>query len=101
MNKNVWMIRAGQGGHLAGDFASKNVVAIGWSQLGDLTTLTSREAIEQLCRLTYPKDKPGKVLTSVSVVHRFRNVIQQHDAVVSYDPATREYLVGEITGDYR
>jgi restriction system protein len=35
------------------------------------------------------------------VVHKFRNVIEQGDGVVTYDPTTREYLVGEITGDYR
>jgi hypothetical protein len=39
------MIRAGQGGYLAGEFANKNIVAIGWSQLGDLTNLKSRDEI--------------------------------------------------------
>lgn len=101
MNKNVWMIRAGQGGYLIGDFASKKIVAIGWNQLGDLTTLTSRDEIMDLCRKTYPKDKPGKVVTSASVVHKFRNVIQKGDGVVTYDPNAREYLVGEIASDYR
>lgn len=101
MSKNVWMIRAGQGGYLAGDFASKSIVAIGWKQLGDLSNVTSKDAIKELCRQVYPKDKLGKIITSVSVVHRFRNVIQENDGVVTYDPATREYLVGEIAGDYR
>jgi restriction system protein len=101
MSKNVWMIRAGQGGYLVGDFANKNIVAIGWNQLGDLTKVRSRDGIMKLCRQTYPKDKPGKVVTSASVVHKFRNVIEQGDGVVTYDPNTREYLVGEITSDYR
>ncbi len=95
------MIRAGQGGYLVGDFANKNIVAIGWNQLGDLTKVRSRDEIMKLCRQTYPKDKPGKVVTSASVVHKFRNVIEQGDGVVTYDPNTREYLVGEITRDYR
>ncbi|HSH37480.1 MAG TPA: restriction endonuclease [Chthoniobacterales bacterium] len=101
MTENIWMIRAGQGGYLAAEFASKNVVAIGWDELGDLTELQSREKIHEQCRAAYPKDKPGKIITSVSVVHRFRNVIREGDGVVTYDPATREYLVGEITGDYQ
>src|SRR5437868_5984223 len=100
-HNNVWMIRAGQGGYLAEEFGNKNIVAIGWSQLGDLTNLRSREEIWDLCRKTYPKDKPGKVITSVSVLHRFRNVIQKGDGVVTYNPNNREYLVGEITSDYR
>lgn len=101
MSNNVWMIRAGQGGYLVKDFADKKMVAIGWNQIGDLTELRSRDEIKQLCRQTFPKDKPGKVVTSASVVHKFRNVIQRGDGVVTYDPNTREYLIGEISGDYR
>jgi restriction system protein len=95
------MIRAGQGGYLVDEFANKSIVAIGWNQLGDLTNVRSRDEIKDLCRRAYPKDKPGKVVTSASVVHKFRNVIQERGGVVTYDPNTREYLVGEITGDYR
>jgi restriction system protein len=98
--RNTWMIRAGQGGYLAGDFAEKSVVAVGWSDLGDLTKSRTREEIKELYQLTYPKHSPGKMVASVSVLFRFRSVIQQGDAVVSYDPNTREYLIGEITGDY-
>lgn len=98
--KSAWMIRAGQGGYLAGDFAEKSVVAIGWRDLGDLSNLRTREEIKELYQRTYPKHSPGKVPASVSVLHRFRNVIQPGDGVVSYDPNNREYLVGEITGDY-
>ena len=36
-----------------------------------------------------------------AVLHKFCNVIQVGDAVITYDPNTREYLVGEITGPYR
>ena len=41
MNKNVWMIRAGQAGYLINEFA-KGYVAVGWSQLGDLSGIKSR-----------------------------------------------------------
>lgn len=101
MSKNVWMIRAGRGGYLAEEFEGKSLVAIGWNQLGDLTKVRSRDEIKELCRQTYPKDKPGKVVTSASVVHKFRNVLQEGDGVVTYDPMTREYLVGDIKSSYR
>jgi restriction system protein len=100
MSKNVWMIRAGQGGYLVNDFVAKNIVAIGWNQLGDLTNVRTRDAMMLLCRQTYPKDKPGRVVTTASVMHKFRNVIKAGDGVVTYDPGTREYLVGEIASDY-
>lgn len=35
-----------------------------------------------------------------AVLHKFCNVIQIGDAVITYDPNTREYLVGEISGAY-
>jgi restriction system protein len=101
VSSNVWMIRAGRGGYLVADFANQNIVAIGWNQLGDLTDVRTRDEIMELCRQTYPKDKPGRVVTTASVMHKFRNVIKKGDSVVTYDPATREYLVGEIASDYR
>ena len=32
----MWMVRAGQGAYLIDDFRKKNLVAIGWQELGDL-----------------------------------------------------------------
>lgn len=98
--KNAWMIRAGQGGYLIDQFA-KGYVAVGWSQLGDLTAIKTREEFKQLYRQADPRAKPGKVAAVGSVLHKFCNVIQVADAVISYDPKTREYLVGEIAGQYR
>src|SRR5437868_11885360 len=98
--KNAWMIRAGQGGYLINQFA-KGYVAVGWSQLGDLTGIKSREEFKQLWRKADPRAKPGKVAAVGAVLHKFCNVIQVGDAVITYDPNTREYLVGEITSPYR
>jgi restriction system protein len=100
MNKNVWMIRAGQGGYLINQFA-KGYVAVGWSQLGDLSAVKDRNEFKKLWRKADPRAKPGKVAAVASVLHKFCNVVQVGDAVISYDPNTREYLVGEITGPYR
>ena len=34
------------------------------------------------------------------MLHRFANEIKQGDKVLTYDPGTRKYLVGEIASDY-
>ncbi|WP_025006907.1 hypothetical protein [Marinilabilia salmonicolor] len=42
MNKNqLWMVRAGEGGFLVDDFLTKNIIAIGWNETGDLTKVDS------------------------------------------------------------
>ena len=38
---------------------------------------------------------------SAGQLHRFRNEMKAGDAVLTYDPSRRVYLVGQITGDYR
>jgi restriction system protein len=98
MSKNVWMIRAGEGGFLIDEFA-KGVVAIGW-ELGDLSQFRSRDELKKAYRQVYPQQKPGKVAAAVAVIYKFCNVIEKGDPVVSYDRGTREYLVGKITSDY-
>ena len=38
---------------------------------------------------------------SAGQLHRFRTEMKPGDAVLTYDPRRRVYLVGEIAGDYR
>ena len=35
MGEKMWMVRAGEGAYLIEDFENKNVVAVGWEELGD------------------------------------------------------------------
>lgn len=98
--KNVWMIRAGEGGYLSEEFAKKGYVAIGWWDLGDLSEQTNPENIRDLYLGAYPKEKPGKIANAVAMIHKFCNVIQKGDTVISYDRGSREYRIGEITSDY-
>src|SRR5947208_14706246 len=95
--KNAWMIRAGQGGYLINQFA-KGYVAVGWSQLGDLSGIKSRDEFKQLSRKADPRAKHGKVAAVGAVLHKFCNVMQVVDAVTTYDANPREYPFGKITG---
>ncbi len=99
MNKNVWMIRAGEGGFRIADF-TKGYVAIGWDEMGDLTSLSSQEATKQRYRETYPQSKAGRVAGAAAVLYKFSKTLQIGDSVVTYDGNTREYLIGEIKSDY-
>src|SRR5262249_4809311 len=82
------------------EFSEKNLAAIGWHEIGDLTNLKSQEALKKLYRQTYPQAKPGSIAAGAAVIYKFCNVAQKTDPVITYDPNTREYLIGEITSVY-
>lgn len=99
MANSVWMIRA-EGGTLIDFFLEKGVVSIGCARLGDLTNVTSREAIRRDIDAQYPENSQGRTSAWTGIVHRFRSVLQQGDGVVTYDPSQRVYHYGKIVSDY-
>jgi restriction system protein len=96
----MWMVRAGKGGYVAKDFRNANTVAIGWDELGDLTTVRTKPELRSLYTATYPHEGPGTVANAVGVIHKFRSILKVGDEVVTYDPENREYLIGRIASDY-
>lgn len=51
MSKSMWMIRAAEGGQLAGEFLGKSLVAIGCGAIGDLSVWNDRSAIAKKGRV--------------------------------------------------
>ena len=95
------MVRAGEGGYLVADFRRLGCAAIGWRQVGDLTRVTTLDAMRAAVARAYPEAKPGNVIITGSTLHKFRSVVQPGDHVVTYDPEKREYLLGKVESDYR
>lgn len=95
---NFWMVRAGEGGYLFEEFERNGCVAIGWD--GDYTDDETIEDVRDKLRDQYGSNRPG-LANAAAMVFKFRRVMQPGDTVVTYDPKTRQYLVGTITGDYR
>jgi len=96
---NNWMVRAGRGGIYSEDF-EKGLVAIGWSQLGDLAQYTANGSLREKYIAIYGNDKPARTSNAVAMVLKFRDQIKAGDIVVSYNPETREYIVGNDLGEY-
>lgn len=99
-DKKAWMVRAGEGGRLFDEFR-KGYVAVGWNAMGDITKLVTRDQLSDAYKKAYPLSKKGTQPNQISMIHKFRNVIKPGDYAVTYDPTTRNYLVGEITGEYQ
>lgn len=96
--KNMWMVRAGKDAFLIDTFKQKNIVCLGWC-LGDLKD-KSEEDIKRLMQEHYPDESKNTLSIASSQVIKFRYKIEKGDYVLSYNPSSRKYLVGEITSDY-
>jgi len=100
MAKNMWMVRAGEGGFLIDDFKKKNCVAIGWNELGDISKIKRKDKIKKLIENTGKYKKKLQVAVAAGQIGRFLLDFKKEDYVVTYDPNNRIYLVGEIKSDY-
>jgi len=96
---NNWMVRAGRGGIYSEDF-EKGYVAIGWSALGDLSLYATQDSLRESYITKYGNDKPAKTSNAVAMILKFRDQIKAGDYLLSYNPETREYLVGKDKGQY-
>lgn len=94
------MVRAGRDSVFIDEFLSRQMVAIGWSELGDLSTIHSREQISLLVEQAWPENNKFQNSSSVGQVYRFRSEIVRGTTVVTYDSNRRIYHLGTVTGDY-
>lgn len=97
----MWMVRAASGGVLADQFREKGVVAIGWSDVGDLSRFKNKEEFLEAVASTYPDWSAGRQQSSASQLVRFRDEPSVGDRVVTYDSGRRIYHLGTITSGYR
>jgi restriction system protein len=93
------MVRAGEGAHLFEEFA-KGMITVGWKKTGPLVDKSQRDLRLRLASV-FPDSKAAKNQNVASVLWRFAKVIKVGDNVVTYDSAKREYLLGEVTSEYR
>lgn len=95
--KKVWGI------HSLDDnlFLSKNLIALGWGELGDLTKIAgTREAFKEYYAETYPNESKGQVAVGAGMPFRFLYEAQIGDYVVFPSKIDRKINIGIIEGDY-
>lgn len=95
--KKVWGI------HTLNDslFLSKNLIAIGWREFGDLTKVEgTRDAFKAHYTEVYPDVKKGQIPTSSGMLYRFLYEAQVGDYVVFPSKIDRKINIGTIESDY-
>lgn len=97
----IWLVRAGSHGEQEHVALEKNIVTIGWNELGDISNIRNKEELLQLFALKYPTDKPKAITNKANQVWRFKNEIEIGDLVVlplKHEPAI---AVGKIKSKYK
>lgn len=95
--KRVWGIHT-QNDNL---FLSKDLIAIGWRNFGDLTKVdASRDAFKAHYLEAYPDAKKGQIANGAGMLFRFIHEVQIGDYVVFPSKSDRKINIGTVEGDY-
>ncbi len=95
--KNAWMVRSGGGDYI--ELFETGILAIGFATPRDLSGM-DRQGIREAYKTNNPEVSGPKANGNVGVLYRFSQEIKIGDVVLTYDPGTRKYMVGEIISDY-
>lgn len=95
--KRIWGI------HTKDDnmFLQRDVIAIGWKDMGDLSKIdASRDAFKEKYLQVYPDAKKGSVANGAGMLYRFACEVQVDDYVVFPSKIDRMINLGVIEGGY-
>lgn len=97
----AWIVRAGRGGIYADEWLKNGYVAIYWDFDGaDISTL-SKEQLKDRFAKKHPDATPQSIASNAGMVHRFASEMNDGATVIMYNPETRTYHMGAITGPCR
>jgi len=97
----IWGIHAGQVGEADALFLKKNVVAMGWHEMGDLSKIgADREAFKREVAKAYPNAKPGAIPNYTGQLFRFVHEMQSGDLVLYPSKLDRQVHIGKVEGKY-
>lgn len=99
---HLWMVRAGGNNEIVELVETRNAVAIGWSQLGDLTTLRTRQQFKERYTDCFPEEtSQSRINVNTGQVYRFAREVKTGDYILTYNQSSREILIGKVVGDYQ
>lgn len=96
---DIWFVRAGRDSVYAEDFIQKQMVAIGWEELGEIDPHVSKEQLTALYQQFLPRHTDGTRQVCVNQIFRFFRNIQVGDQVMTHDRGKQMYYLGDITSE--
>lgn len=97
----IWGIHAGRTGEADALFLKHSVIALGWHEMDDLSTLPpDREAFKRQVAKVYPDHKPGAIPNNAGQLFRFVYEMQTGDLAVYPSKRDRQIHIGKVEGAY-
>lgn len=98
----TWLVKAGEQAKVFAKFRDKSKVAVGWNIVGDFDTSGEWEEFRAEVKKRLPDDySEQRVGSAAGQLWSFIRAMQKGDVVITPSAATREVLVGRVTGDYK
>lgn len=100
--RTLWGIHGGRLGKADTLFLKQNCIAIGWHEMGDLSSIAAdREELKAKLAETYPKSKPGAIPVHAGQLYKFITEVQMGDLVVYPSKIDRHIHVGKVASAHR
>src|SRR5579871_4876467 len=97
----LWLTRAGENGEHESKFFGENKIFATWETLDkDLSTLATREDIQNLLAIVYPTASVGKTGHHARQLFAFTKMMQIGDWVIVPNKGKPAVNIAEISGDY-
>jgi restriction system protein len=97
----VWGVHAGKKAEAESIFTKDNVVAIGWHELGDLSSfINDREGIKKLLRKHLPHKTNHSINAIAGQIYRFLHEVTISDVVVFLPLGSPYAYIGKVASDY-
>lgn len=93
-----WIYAPGESAYKWDFCLEKDLICIGWDELGNVSNITSLEKMRETMKLVYGEDKP--YLHSGLAVWEFSHVIKPGDIIYAKKGLTKIIGRGVVTGDY-
>jgi restriction system protein len=96
-----WVVRAGKHGENEAYALEHNLISIGWEDLGDLTGVIDREALQRRMAETHPDSQLGTTRMWTGEVWALKDRMKVGDLVALPMKARSAVAFGRIVGPYR
>jgi len=97
----LWLVRAGPAGEYEELALEKNIAVIGWSAVGDLTDISTREELLQRLEAAYPEAKRKTLFAWAGQLWSFAKGMQEGDLIALPLKQRPAVALGRIAGEYK
>jgi 5-methylcytosine-specific restriction protein B len=98
VSRRYWTLSAGEGGEMWEDFYSNGIAAIGWDNLGDLTTYKNKDALRAKLKELWPADTDKK--NDTHACWQFAREIAVGDVIFAKQGFSKLYGYGVVESGY-